>query len=881
MAKKADGEVLINTKINTDGIDKGNEEIKRKLTQNADAAADTAEKIEKSMNDIDVSKAAEGLGASFANESEKASDSLGDIGGAAQDAAKEQAKAFENSWEDVKNDSHQAALAIIEDIDGIGDEAEQASDDIEEELGNTFKNLAEEFSEGFIGGVVGGIASAVANEAIETLGEVKDAAIEFGKEAIELSSNLEEVQNVVEIAFPTMANRVNTFAEAALEAAGLSEFAAKQIAGNFGLMFTGAEIAEEEAYEMATTLTQLAADLGSLYNKDIETVFQKLQSGFTGEYEALRDLNVFMSENALLSFAVSEGMIDTSKSVEQLREETLALEEAQLNLEKTQESYNKILEEYDGSSFEAREASLDLEKAYNNLAKAQEKLNQQNKPTLDNLNDAQKKILQYKFILNSTKQAQGDFVRTQESWANQVKILNTNFQELMTTVGSGLIDALTPTLNFINDELIPVLQYFAEEFAKAMDPTPAEDLERSIREMQDTFADAQQQYRDTAIEIEANARMAEYLTERLEELEVAGVNTKEEFVEYQGIVEKLNELYPNLNLLISEETGLLEEGTGKIWERIEAEKELAKAEAMREYMKTLYENELNAMQAIAEAKYNMTELEAEERAAIEALAQSYGVSYKEMEKRIADFYEFSKEHQGDISLTLSGINNIKLDPLVEQYVNVKDQQQQLTEEIGEGERALADLQRKNDDVIKSLGEMSSEISETEDAQSDLTGAVEYGADAMAGSYEAFADRSTAAIDSVTESLRDLQKFSLGDFEIDISQGRNVYSSDYNPYAGYALDAASIPALARGAVIPPNAPFTAVLGDQKNGYNLEGPEEMFRGIVREELEANSENETANLLRQLIGVVQGISVGDDTIGQAANRYNRKMNTARGVW
>ena len=43
----------------------------------------------------------------------------------------------------------------------------------------------------------------------------------------------------------------------------------------------------------------------------------------------------------------------------------------------------------------------------------------------------------------------------------------------------------------------------------------------------------------------------------------------------------------------------------------------------------------------------------------------------------------------------------------------------------------------------------------------------------------------------------------------------------------------IPLLAQGAVIPPNRAFTAVLGDQKHGQNLEAPEDLIRQIVREE------------------------------------------------
>jgi hypothetical protein len=49
----------------------------------------------------------------------------------------------------------------------------------------------------------------------------------------------------------------------------------------------------------------------------------------------------------------------------------------------------------------------------------------------------------------------------------------------------------------------------------------------------------------------------------------------------------------------------------------------------------------------------------------------------------------------------------------------------------------------------------------------------------------------------------------------------------------ALSEVQIPRLATGAVIPPNREFMAVLGDQKNGTNIETPEDLLRRIVREE------------------------------------------------
>lgn len=57
----------------------------------------------------------------------------------------------------------------------------------------------------------------------------------------------------------------------------------------------------------------------------------------------------------------------------------------------------------------------------------------------------------------------------------------------------------------------------------------------------------------------------------------------------------------------------------------------------------------------------------------------------------------------------------------------------------------------------------------------------------------------------------------------------------------------IPYLAQGAVIPPNREFMAVLGDQRNGRNLEAPEDLIRKIVREE---SGGSEVVSLLQAIL-------------------------------
>lgn len=59
-------------------------------------------------------------------------------------------------------------------------------------------------------------------------------------------------------------------------------------------------------------------------------------------------------------------------------------------------------------------------------------------------------------------------------------------------------------------------------------------------------------------------------------------------------------------------------------------------------------------------------------------------------------------------------------------------------------------------------------------------------------------------------------------------------SDINLFHEVHLDRIPIPALAKGAVIPPNSPFLAMLGDQKNGTNIEAPLDTIKQALQEAL-----------------------------------------------
>lgn len=204
--------------------------------------------------------------------------------------------------------------------------------------------------------------------------------IDFGAQCIELGSDLQEVQNVVDVTFPRMSKQIDDFAKNAAVQFGLSETMAKKFTGTFGAMSKAFGFGEKQAYEMATALTGLAGDVASFYNISQDEAYTKLKSVFTGETETLKDLGIVMTQSALDSYALANG-------------------------------YGKV------------------------TAK---------------MSEAEKVALRYQFVQDQLTLASGDFVRTADGWANQVRILKLQFDSFKATIGQGLINVLTPVIKVIN-----------------------------------------------------------------------------------------------------------------------------------------------------------------------------------------------------------------------------------------------------------------------------------------------------------------------------------------------------------------------------------------------------------------------------------------------
>ena len=144
------------------------------------------------------------------------------------------------------------------------------------------------------------------------------------------------------------------------------------------------------------------------------------------------------------------------------------------------------------------------------------------------------------------------------------------------------------------------------------------DLEKSMERLESSMERANTNYQDTKSNIDGAAGAASYYVERLRELETAGLNTAVAHKEYEMVVEQLNELIPDLNLTIDEQTGLIDRNVDALQADINAWKKNATAKAVQDKFTDILEAQGRAEADLitAQAELNLliqkgNELEAE------------------------------------------------------------------------------------------------------------------------------------------------------------------------------------------------------------------------------------------------------------------------------
>lgn len=206
-------------------------------------------------------------------------------------------------------------------------------------------------------------------------------ALDTIKTGIDYASDLAEVQNVVDVTFGSATEAINSWSKECLAAYGMNEVSAKRYAGTIGAMLKSSGLAGDAIVDMSKDMVGLAGDMASFYNLDLETAFEKIRSGISGETEPLKQLGINMSVANLEAYALSQGITT----------------------------------------------------AYNEMSQAEQVM------------------LRYNYLMSATADAQGDFARTQDSYANQTRLLSESWLEFTGVMAEQLLPVLTTIVSWLNN----------------------------------------------------------------------------------------------------------------------------------------------------------------------------------------------------------------------------------------------------------------------------------------------------------------------------------------------------------------------------------------------------------------------------------------------
>lgn len=239
------------------------------------------------------------------------------------------------------------------------------------------------------------------------------------KDAIDISSSLTEVENVVRTTFGNYEKLIQDFSKTSIQDFGMSELTAKQVASRFQAMGTAMGFSQGKMADMSLQLTKLTADMASFYDMEQSDVARNLQAVFTGETEPLRKYGLDLTQATLKEWAMKQG--------------------------------------------------LDAD--------------------ISSMTQAEKTMLRYQYVMANTAAAQGDFARTADTWANQIRILKQSFEQLAAIIGGALINAFKPFVRTLNAVMQKVIA-FATTVTNALGSIFGWKFEISAGGLADDWSDA-------------------------------------------------------------------------------------------------------------------------------------------------------------------------------------------------------------------------------------------------------------------------------------------------------------------------------------------------------------------------------------------------------
>ncbi|MCR4436159.1 MAG: hypothetical protein QHH06_10300 [Clostridiales bacterium] len=237
----------------------------------------------------------------------------------------------------------------------------------------------------------------------------------------------------------------------------LSSLAGKAI-GAIGLAAGAGSLAAvaKEGVELASSLTEVQNVVDTTFGKSADQINKWSKTAL--DSFGLSELQAKQYSSTLGAMLKSSGL--TGKAMVDMSEKLAGLAgdlSSFYNISQD-EAFQKIQSGISGETEPLRELGINMTVA-NLQAYA---LSKGIKTSYDKMDQASQVALRYSYLMDKSKDAQGDFAKTQGSFANQTRLLKTNFQQLSAKIMSGLL----PTLSGLAQKANAAITSFTSDPAK-------------------------------------------------------------------------------------------------------------------------------------------------------------------------------------------------------------------------------------------------------------------------------------------------------------------------------------------------------------------------------------------------------------------------------
>ncbi|EJA7861537.1 phage tail tape measure protein [Listeria monocytogenes] len=387
-----------------------NNQMLQKADEETDRIVRSADKMERNFNQ--TSRAVDGTTRAIHKQSNEVRESATRV------------DKLDKNFKEAKNSANQfgnSAKGAVDKTKNSVDSAKNSVNKLDNEIDKTTKNANSKFSALKTTIIAVGSALVVAG----------------GKAMFNYASDTNESLNKVDVAFKGNAESVKRWSKTTLDNIGLAQGTALDLAATYGDMSTSMGLSTQEAEKMSTSMVDLAGNLASFKNIDIDRANTALNGVFTGETEALKSLGIVMTQTNLEQFALETGAGKVAKSSTEVTKQNIAREKAQKKL-------NEAIKEHGKNSLEAREAQ-------NKLQEIQAKTSEGAKVNLKDMKQDELVRLRYNYVMKQTTNAHGDFKNTSDQAANASRVFSESLKELASNAGQFLLPVITPLITKASD----------------------------------------------------------------------------------------------------------------------------------------------------------------------------------------------------------------------------------------------------------------------------------------------------------------------------------------------------------------------------------------------------------------------------------------------